>query len=150
MYIGRYSCKYGSDSPEKSAKLNETENLRLVGAANLKPNIEKTTVFRSENMHEYDLAFVNRENIAFKVASALVDSSSYDHGLLVHIGQHNGSGKTTFVRNFKRIMDGNNLWMQLEQTRPSRKKIIGNLRKAKYVEINCREFPLKDQTSMSN
>jgi hypothetical protein len=61
----------------------------------------------TETGENFELAFVNREQVAMNVAEVLILSTQFDHRLLTHCGQHNGSGKTSFVRHFHSIMQSN-------------------------------------------
>jgi thymidylate kinase len=139
----------GDNSQGTPPKTSPRERECLKELSSLKPNRNSIPIFPPNDPNLFELVFVNRENIAYKVAGALVDSPSYDHGLLVHIGQHNGSGKTTFIRNFKRIMDQQNLWEQLKHDKPSSAGVIQNLEKAIYVEVRCNGFEYHD-TSLLN
>lgn len=109
--------------------------------------------FESDNEHiqgqSFELYFVNRANEAYQIAHELITQIIYNHGSFVHIGQMNGTGKTTMVRNFKKIMDHYNYWDILNEKYSAKlykveRERIKHLRNCQLIILNMAAMTLED------
>ena len=98
-------------------------------------NVNLSTLRLASHVSELSVPFVNREGSSMDLLKCLV-LQKVEKGIIPILSQHFGSGKTSLVRNFRKVLSS----MKDIKLSEQEEKQFSTIQKAVLVEHDCSEF----------